>query len=938
MQRKSKHLMILTTIIAILAIATIGFALDDSEGIRSDAAPVSETWHGIVWGTQYFTILVGDSVTISPTGPGTQNMPTSVESYPSGSNYNSSTGVFTWTPSTAGTFSLKFTWTDPDYGAATVTVTFVVQAQQNNFTLKYNAQGGSPTPPDQTATSTSTTYSFTIPSQYRQGGSSAPTKTGYTFIGWNTTPSATTGIGSPYNVSVNIGTSYLYAIYTEDPTFTFTVTYDLNGGTSPYYTDPIGFTSPTYTKGYEIPAASLKPTHSHYAFSHWEVSSRTSLLNNWTVVGTADPGDTITMTTGGPTFPQVWYQLRAIWFSGIQTLTFDSNGGSGLIDNMDVISGTKIMLPVVGFSRAGYYQSGWRQGSVTGTHYDLAAMYTVAGATTFYAEWTELPANNIAQAPTTGTVGVLYTFEVSKDIPPFGAFYSALPGGPLNPVGYVVIDSAPMWMSVTRMTDKVSFSGVPNAAGLYTVQMHVGGIPTDYQSYTYIFWTIAVDDPSITQPKTVSFDVNGGTGSVSSFTVQNNTAIVLHSTGIERLGYHLAGWETTINGAQAVFLLGQAFTVTDDFVFIAYWAADANLVIFDLAGGTGPIEPYIAYTGDAITLPSSGPTKAGYAFRGWYDPSNPNAIYAPGYMMAVSGAIRLIAYWIPTSTSTFTVTYNANGGTGSLSQIVEPGRSVYMPVYGFDAASQVLAGWTEGSTSGNAHDVGEVVQITATTTFYAAWIAAAGSVSVVFDANGGTGSFPIMYVSIGDKITAPAAPTKAGSVFVGWKVIGGAEWDFLAPVEQSMTLQAQWSIHFTISISGLTVTLTMHAPYLGGYTTTILWGDGNQSQGNSVTYTHTYAQAMSGLIDVTSKAGTADEVRSTMPFTVSSDPGPGPGPGPDPDPVPPPGQGINWLLFGLGLFLVILGTIAVAVMLRNMLGGALVFIAGLAILLIVVVF
>jgi len=759
----------LLTIFCIAAVAVTAVYVA-SETEESDAAEYSWTWWGIYMGMGERELVVGDTFEIMD-GEGSPQSIT-VISYPSGAYLNNSTKQLVWIPTATGTYNITFKLGAPAYDQIneTVTVTFTVKASATLYTLKYDSQGGSPTPPTQQTQSFNDNYSFTIPAQYRVGGTNAPTKAGYVFKGWSywTTGPAELGNGQ---TNVNTATSY-----------------------------------------------------------------------------------------GTRTIYAIWEPIN------INTISFTANGGSSTpgINNMQVASGTQISLPVTGFSKTGSYLSGWRLGSTSGTHYDLASLYTVAGAATFYAEWTALPSNNISAAPTTGTVGILYSFKVDMDTFPFGMYWLALPP---SSMGYIVAENKPSWLDVTRSGNDVIFSGTPTAAGLYTVKMYVQGANPGGSS---IFWTIAVADPTSTEKFSVRFTPNEGTGNSFEYTSQNNNAIVLPSDGFIRPGYTLAGWQTTVNSAQAVFLLGQIYTVKSNVEMKAYWVADANLVIFNLAGGDGTIDPYIAQTGDVITLPSSGLNKLGYTFRGWIDMSRPNAVYAPGYLLSVSGPTKLTAYWVQTGASTATATFNANGGTGSLSQIVETGKSVYTPAYGFNRANYMLTGWNQGSTSGNLHSKGATVSISSTTTFYAAWTASSQTVTVVFDANGGSGSFPPQNITSGGKATQPTnPPTKNASVFIGWKVVGGPEWDFNNAVTSSMTLQAQWQSHFTTSIKDLTVTLTMLSPYLSGYTTTVYWGDGTETTANNIIYTHTYTPLTAGQIIVESKAGTTT-VSSMMPFSVSS--------------------------------------------------------------------
>ena len=80
------------------------------------------------------------------------------------------------------------------------------------FTLNYGANGGTGAPASQTHKATSEyekSHTFTISSQ-------APTRDGYTFLGWNTNRSATTANYQPGGSIVVTGTTTLYAVWEEN--------------------------------------------------------------------------------------------------------------------------------------------------------------------------------------------------------------------------------------------------------------------------------------------------------------------------------------------------------------------------------------------------------------------------------------------------------------------------------------------------------------------------------------------------------------------------------------------------------------------------------------------------------------------------------------------------------------------------------------------------
>ena len=74
------------------------------------------------------------------------------------------------------------------------------------------------------------------------------------------------------------------------------------------------------------------------------------------------------------------------------------------------------------------------------------------------------------------------------------------------------------------------------------------------------------------------------------------------------------------------------------------------------------------------------------------------------------------------STTSYTVSYNANGGTGSIeSKTVTSGDSVTLPTRGVSKSGYILSGWTLNSVNGTVYEPGEKYKVTANATFYAKW-------------------------------------------------------------------------------------------------------------------------------------------------------------------------------------------------------------------------
>ena len=140
------------------------------------------------------------------------------------------------------------------------------------YTVNYNANGGSGAPSSQTKyEGTNLTLSSTI-----------PTRSGYTFKGWNTSSSATSVqyySGDTYTANASVT---LYAVWeaNSSSTKTYTITYHANGS------NVTGLpASQTKEHGKSIKLSSSKPTRPTYEFYGWsESSSATSAT--WGAGGT----------------------------------------------------------------------------------------------------------------------------------------------------------------------------------------------------------------------------------------------------------------------------------------------------------------------------------------------------------------------------------------------------------------------------------------------------------------------------------------------------------------------------------------------------------------------------------------------------------------------------------------------------------------------------
>lgn len=178
-----------------------------------------------------------------------------------GTKRSSGSGSFTGTYSISGngaatkTITVTFRNFNTDNGdSATKNVTFNVNVPAwTSYTIKYNANGGSGAPGNQTKWKDQT---LTL-------SSTKPTRTGHSFLGWSTSSTATTATYSAGGSYTANSAATLYAVWKAN---TYTVKYNANGGTG-------APGNQTKTYGITLTLSSTKPTRTNYTFKGWGTSA-----------------------------------------------------------------------------------------------------------------------------------------------------------------------------------------------------------------------------------------------------------------------------------------------------------------------------------------------------------------------------------------------------------------------------------------------------------------------------------------------------------------------------------------------------------------------------------------------------------------------------------------------------------------------------------------
>ena len=279
---------------------------------------------------------------------------------------------------------------------------------------------------------------------------------------------------------------------------------------------------------------------------------------------------------------------------------------------------------------------------------------------------------------------------------------------------------------------------------------------------------------------TVSFDTNGGTpGNIAPVEVESGSLVVWPAAPT-RDGFNFKGWQAGI----WIYGEGDPYTVTGDVTFTAFWKA-VYTISFDTDGGTAAVPlDRAAEEGASITLTPS-PTKDGFAFAGWI--ADNGMIYPAGSSYTVTGDATLTARW----KALHIVRFDTDGGTpGTIdAELVANGVAIILPAAP-TKSGYTFAGWKTGVTT---LDAGASYTVTANATFTAQWTAV--NYTVCFNTDGGTpGIIAAVTVACGSTTTMPAAPTKDGYNFAGWKTgVATLSADASYTITGNVTFTAQWT-------------------------------------------------------------------------------------------------------------------------------------------------
>ena len=460
--------------------------------------------------------------------------------------------------------------------------------------------------------------------------------------------------------------------------------------------------------------------------------------------------------------------VRELTISGIvkpkYTISYDANGGTGAPESQVKEQGEKLTLSTVRPTRNSYTFKGWAEDAAsTSASYQPGGICTKDSNATLYAVWE----------------GVKYTITFNAN------------GGSGGPTSQIKEHGSNITLSSETPTRSgYTFVGWgTSATSVAASYMPGSSYSSDSNITLFAIWNAVT--------YTINYNANGGTGAPASQTKEHGKNITLSSTKPTKAGYMFLGWAESSSATSATYQPGASFSKDGNTTLYAAWKIQTYTIKYDANGGTGAPASQTKEHGKEITLSTTVPTKAGYTFLGWAESSTAtDATYKAGASITDNKDKTLYAVW---SAIKYTITYNANGGTGAPASTEKThGQTLTLSSTKPTKTGYTFLGWAESSTATSAtYQAGGSFSKDANTTLYAVW--KVDGYTVKYNANGGTGAPADQTKTHNVALTlSTTKPTRPGYTFKGWSTSSTATTASYQPggsytANNNVTLYAVWS-------------------------------------------------------------------------------------------------------------------------------------------------
>lgn len=397
------------------------------------------------------------------------------------------------------------------------------------------------------------------------------------------------------------------------------------------------------------------------------------------------------------------------------TVKFNSNGGSGNMNDMTVQRDTNTNLTTNTFAKTNCHFTGWNtKADGSGISYsDKQTINNITNADetiTLYAQWADdkytisYNANGGSGSMSSKVVKKADTVKLDKNT--------------FSKTGYHFVG----W------SKKADGSGT-----IYSDEKQVQGLANDGQTITlYAQWTL--------NNYTVTFNGNGHTGNESMETENftYNTSKKLLTNKFTKTGYTFKGWSKNKSAATIDYTNEQKVNNLSadnngNVILYATWEANHYNIKFDANTGTGSMEKQkMTYDAEAKKLNKNTFTKTGYLFTGWNTQADgkgtsyTNETEVRNLTSTANGTVTLYAQW---SQIHYSISFDANSGSGTMTDIknISYDSTILLPANEFTKTGYTFKGWSKdkNAVSADFADKQEIKNLSSndneTVKLYAIW-------------------------------------------------------------------------------------------------------------------------------------------------------------------------------------------------------------------------
>ncbi len=234
----------------------------------------------------------------------------------------------------------------------------------------------------------------------------------------------------------------------------------------------------------------------------------------------------------------------------------------------------------------------------------------------------------------------------------------------------------------------------------------------------------------------LTYDANGGEGTIDPAIGAVGENVTVAENGFTRNNYTFTGWNTQADGTGTAYEPGDSFTLTaENTVLYAQWSKNAPAqvnVSYDANGGVGTMESVTGDVGSKIVIRQSGFTRSEYTFTGWNTQADgKGTAYKAGDSFTLTDKDTVLyAQWSKNAPAQVKVSYNANGGVGTMESVTgDVGSKIVIRQSGFTRSEYTFTGWnTQADGKGTAYKAGDSFTLTdKDTVLYAQWSKNSGS-------------------------------------------------------------------------------------------------------------------------------------------------------------------------------------------------------------------